>query len=69
LKSLLSARLYEEKIIIIDSEQIDFAKTKYLSEIIAPYKHDKLLFLTDFAVDENFKLASQNIYNLTFLNP
>ena len=27
LKSLLSARLFEEKIILIDNEKIDFAKT------------------------------------------
>ncbi len=38
LKTLLSARLYEEKIILIDTEKLDYPKTKYLHEIIAPYK-------------------------------
>lgn len=38
LKSLLSARLYEEKIILINSEGIDYPKTKYLHEIIAPFQ-------------------------------
>jgi ribosomal protein L4 len=51
LKSLLSARLYEEKIILVDSEHIEHAKTKFLWEVLAPYEHDKVLFLTDFEVD------------------
>lgn len=55
LKSLLSARLFEEKIILIEDEKLDYGKTKYLNEIIAPFKNDKLLFLTDFTVDNNFK--------------
>ena len=38
LKSLLSAKLYEERIILINSESIEYAKTKYLHEILAPYK-------------------------------
>lgn len=57
LKSLLSARLYEEKIILIEDEKIDHPKTTYLHEILAQYDTDKLMFLTDFNMDENFKLA------------
>jgi len=55
LKTLLSARLYEEKIILIDSEEIEYGKTKYLKEIIKPFKDDKLLFLTGFEFDKNFE--------------
>lgn len=51
LKTLLSAKLYEERIILIDSEHLEFGKTKFLHEIIAPYKQDRLLFLTGFEVD------------------
>jgi ribosomal protein L4 len=58
LKTLLSARLYEEKLILIDTEKIDYGKTKFLNEIIAPFKQDKLLMLTGFDVDSNFELAS-----------
>lgn len=58
LKTLLSARLYEEKIILIDSEKIDHAKTVFLNEIISPYKQDKLLFLTGFEADQNFVKAA-----------
>ena len=38
LKTLLSARLYEEKIILIDTETIEYGKTKFLNEIIKPFK-------------------------------
>lgn len=69
LKSLLSARLYEEKIVLVDSEALEYGKTKYLHEILAPYKQDKILFLTDFDADKNFQLASQNIENLKVYNP
>jgi ribosomal protein L4 len=69
LKSILSARLYEEKVILIDSEKIDYPKTKYLDVILEPFKQDKLLFITDFAIDENFKNASGNLVNVNLLNP
>ena len=38
LKTILSARLYEEKIILIESEKIEYPMTKYLHEIVAPFK-------------------------------
>lgn len=69
LKTLLSARLYEEKIILIDTETLDYGKTKFLNEIISPFKQDKLLLLTGFDIDKNFELACQNIQNLTHVNP
>lgn len=56
-KSLLSARLYEDKIILIEDEKIAYPKTNFLNEIIAPYRTDKLLFLTEFNTDPNFMLA------------
>ena len=58
LKTLLSAKLYEEKIILIDSEKLEYGKTVYLNEIIKPYKNDNLLFLTGFEADKNFHLAA-----------
>lgn len=69
LKTLLSARLYEEKLILIDTESLEYGKTKFLNEIIAPFKTDKLLMLTPFEIDNNFDLASANIPNLTHVNP
>jgi large subunit ribosomal protein L4 len=69
LKTLLSARLYEEKLVLIETEALDFGKTKYLNEIIQPFKQDKLLLLTGFEVDKNFELAASNLGNLRHVNP
>lgn len=68
LKTILAARLYEERIILIESEKLEYPKTKFLHEIVSPYKQDKLLFLTGFEPDQNFVQASQNIQNVDFLN-
>lgn len=69
LKTLLSAKLYEEKIILIEDEKLKHGKTVYLNEIVKPYKNDKLLFLTGFQMDKNFELASQNLETLNVTNP
>jgi large subunit ribosomal protein L4 len=61
LKTMLSAKLYEDKLIFIDSEQIELPKTQLLDEIINPFKKDKLCFLTSQDIDENFKRASSNL--------
>jgi len=66
---MLSAKLFEERIIIIDSEAIDYFKTKYLSEVLKPYLGDRLTFLTEFDADDKFLKASKNIPNLFVKNP
>ena len=66
---MLSAKLYEDRIVIIDSEDIDYNKTKYLYEILKPYMSDKLTFLTPFDVNENFYQASKNLSNVVLKNP
>lgn len=66
---MLSAKLFEERIILIDSEAIDHHKTKYLNEVLKPYLGDRLTFLTQFDADANFMRASQNIPNLFVKNP
>jgi hypothetical protein len=58
---MLSAKLFEEKLVFIDSEALEFPKTQYLEAIIAPFKNDKICFLTAKALDDNFKRASSNI--------
>ena len=55
---MLSAKLYEDKLIIIDSEALEFPKTAFLNEIIKPFGIDRLLFLTPFETDNNFIRAS-----------
>jgi len=54
---MLSAKLFEDRIIMIDSEKIEFLKTKYLHEILKPFMTDRLTFLTPFESDSNFTKA------------
>ena len=69
LQTMLSAKLYEDRIVLIDSEAIDFHKTKYLHELLKPYVNDRLTFLTGFTQDENFLLAAGNLPNISVQNP
>ena len=69
LKTLLSARLFEEKLVLVDTEELPFGKTRILEEIISPYMRDKILFLHGFKPDEKFVQASKNIETLTLSNP
>ena len=66
---MLSAKLYEDRIVLLDSEEIEYAKTKYLQEILNPYMSDKLTFLTGFDTNKNFELAAQNLGNVRVKNP
>ena len=66
---MLSAKLFEDRLVLIDTEKLHFLKTKYIHEILKPYLTDKLLFLTPFDCDRNFQLATQNLANVTVRNP
>lgn len=66
---MLSTKLYEDRIVMVESEKIDYLKTKYLHEILKPYKSDKLLFLTPFDPNFNFMKACQNLQNIQAKNP
>jgi len=68
-KVMLSAKLYEDKFVFIESESIEHAKTKYLKEIVEPFGFDKLLFVSGHEPCPNFELASSNIRNLQLRRP
>lgn len=68
-KTLLSAKLFENKIIFIDSEELEYPKTTFLNQILKPYGMDRLLFVTPHDVCQNFEQASRNIKNVTVKNP
>lgn len=69
LKTLLSAKLFEEKLIFIDTEVLDYPKTQLLQAIVEPYGIDKLCFLTPTETDVNFKLAASNLKNVNLKQP
>ena len=62
LKSALSVKLIEEKIVIIDSFEIKSFKTKELYSDLKQFDYKSALFIhSENGIDKNFKLASSNI--------
>lgn len=66
---MLSAKLYEDRLVLIESEAIEYSKTKFLNMLLQPYMSDKLTFLTSFNPDENFLRASSNLQNISVKTP
>ena len=69
LKSALSVKLDEDKIIIIDSFEIKSFKTKELHSDLKQFDYYSALFIhSDAGLNNNFKLASSNIPKISILN-
>lgn len=61
LKSALSAKLGEGKLIVIDATHIDEAKTKALRSRLEALGWDSVLIIDGPAVDQNFARAARNL--------
>ena len=69
LKSALSSKLLEDKIIFIDTFKVDNFKTKELNLKLKKFEYNSALFIySDDGIDNNFKLASSNISRISILN-
>ncbi len=69
LKSALSTKLSEEKIIFVESLKIENHKTKELKKILDKFKFNSALFIySNEDLDINFKRASANIPKVSILN-
>ncbi len=69
LKSALSIKFTEEKVIIIDSFEIKSLKTKELFSDLKQFDYKSALFIhSESGIDKNFKLASANIPRVSILN-
>ena len=69
LKSALSSKLIDKKIVIIDSFKIDNFKTKDLFSKLKKFDFSSALFIySENGLDKNFKLASSNIPRVSTLN-
>ena len=67
---MLSAKLYEDKLIVIDSEELDYPKTQFLEFILKPFQNDKLCIVTPQEPrNNNFDLAARNLQNLHVKKP
>ena len=69
LKSALSIKVSEDKVIIIDTFAIDSFKTKDLFLNLKLFDYESALFIySETGLDKNFKLASSNIPKISILN-
>ena len=69
LKSALSVKVSEDKVVIIDSFEIKSFKTKDLFSDLKLFKYKSALFIySENGLDKNFKLASSNIPKVSTLN-
>jgi len=69
LQIMLSAKLYEDRIVMIETEELEYLKTKFLFEILKPYQADRLTFLVSFDACINFTQAASNLKNVVVKNP
>ena len=69
LKSALSIKFTEEKVLIIDTFEIKSFKTKELYSDLKQFDYKSALFIhSESGIDKNFKLASANIPKVSILN-
>ncbi len=69
LKSALSTKVNEDKVIIIDSFEIKSFKTKELYLDLKQFDYKSALFIhSEEGLNKNFKLASSNIPRISILN-
>ena len=67
MKSLLTARLVESKIIVYNNTALESYKTKELAALLSPFGKSKLLILTAKSPNKELKKASENLTKLTIL--
>ena len=69
LKSALSTKLIDEKVVIIDTFEIKSFKTKELHSDLKQFDYKSALFIhSESGIDKNFKLASANIPKVSILS-
>ncbi len=66
---MLSAKLAEGKVIIVNDESIEEGKTKILNSVLSRYGESTILFIGGYKRNENFDRAAQNIKRLKLSNP
>jgi len=66
--NILSSKIKDNNIILVENLMLKEPKTKALNEIINNLKISSALFLEGDKPDLNFALASRNLKNIKFLN-
>lgn len=66
MKTLLSAKLSEGRIIVVDNDDIPERKTRHVSEFLSNFSEaDRYLYVTGH-LNEDFKVACKNIERVTY---
>lgn len=66
MKTLLSAKLAEGRILIVDNDDLPERKTKHVSEMISNFtSKDRVLYITG-QKNADFSVASRNLEQLTY---
>ena len=69
LKSALSTKISEDKVVIIDTFELKSFKTKDLHKDLKQFEYRSALFIhSEKGINNNFKLASSNIPRVSILN-
>jgi large subunit ribosomal protein L4 len=69
LRSALSAKLAEEKLIVVDAWQLESHKTKALRETLDKLKTARTALLVSAGENQNLALASRNLEGVTLVAP
>ena len=67
LKSALSAKLKEGKLVVLDEAKLGEAKTKQLAESVAKHGWGRTTLIDGAEIDRNFQLAARNLVELKIL--
>ena len=70
LKTMLSAKLFEDRIVFIESADLDYPKTQLLEAIVKPFGIDKLCFVTaQEPPNTNLRSAATRLSNVIVKRP
>ena len=69
IKTMLSVKLYEDKLIFMTSEKLPSHKTKLLAHCLQGFAHKWVLFVTPLNPDKNFTLAVNALENRWTISP
>ena len=67
--SALSAKLYEEKVLFIDSEELDIHKSKLLNHLLKPFGDNRILIVPKQEPCRNFELAIGALQKRDYVRP
>lgn len=61
LKAALSAKLFEDKVLFVDSEKVSTHKSKFVNRLLEDFAHNRVLVVTPSDVCKNFEIGLKNI--------